>query len=76
MSSNFMRLDSEGFDQAASLLARAMNTFNTDSFSESVLMFRQSVYKYQTLLGMQAENELRASQGLAQAYDERAFNDV
>lgn len=74
--SAYVRLESEGFEQAASMLSRSLDTFNTDTFQESVLMFKRSVDKYQELLGMAAENVLRASKGLAQAYDERAFRDV
>ena len=71
MSNNYVRLESEGFEQAASMLSRSM-----DTFQESVLMFKRSVDKYQELLGMAAENNLRASKGLAQAYDEEAFLDA
>jgi hypothetical protein len=53
-----------------------MDNFNTDSFSESVLMFKQSVEKFQTLLGMQAENEHSLFIDRRPVYNERAFRDV
>lgn len=74
--SNSINLNTEGFDQAAAMLARSMDNFNTDSFSESVLMFKQSVEKFQTLLGMQAENEHSLFIDRRPVYNERAFRDV
>ncbi len=59
MSNSYVRLESEGFEQAASMLSRSM-----DAFQESVLMFKSSVDKYQELLGMAAENNLRAQNGI------------
>lgn len=77
-------LISESFERAASSLTYAMERFSSNSplsydmerFAFSVELFRSSVDKLQTLLGMQAENDHRKMSGESLAYREDAFNSV
>lgn len=74
-------LISESFERASYSLQHAMERFgnssqftsDVDRFVGAVEMFRISVDKLNTTLGMQAENDQRKAVGSSMAYTEDAF---
>jgi hypothetical protein len=74
-------LNSESFERAAYSLKHQMEhfsgsspiAFDVERFERSVEVFRSSIDKMATVLGMQAENDQRKSIGASMAYTENDF---
>lgn len=68
-------LHSEGFEKAAYSMRDTVDNLTraVERYEQAVYLFARKVDAQTSVAGMQALNEHRQSQGLAQAYDESAF---